>query len=102
MSGYALFIQHKTKPGKRGDVQEVWQKHMQPTVTANRDHLAYFYCFGNDPDSICAFQIYSNQEAAAAFLTVPAYVSYNEEVKPLLEGEPVITSLHVEWSKEDG
>lgn len=100
MPGYALFIQHRTRPGRRDDVQNVWRKHMQPAITANKDHLAYFYSFGSDPNSICAFQQYPDKEAAGAFLQTEAYARYLEEVNPLLEGEPAITVLDVQWSKE--
>ena len=30
MSKHALLLQHRTKPGARDAVQQVWQKHMQP------------------------------------------------------------------------
>ena len=57
MSKVALFIKHKTLPGKRDEVRKVWMRHMQPNITSNPAHEAYFYCFdNNDPDSICAFQ----------------------------------------------
>jgi quinol monooxygenase YgiN len=96
---YALFIQHKTLPGKRDDVQRVWQKHMMPAIAINDGHTAYFYSFGADPDSICAFQVYRDQEAAGAFLKKPEYAAYLEEVEPLLMGDPVVTVLDVQWSK---
>jgi quinol monooxygenase YgiN len=96
---YALFIQHKTLPGKRDEVQRVWQKHMMPTIAANEGHTAYFYCFGTDPDTICAFQVYRDQEIAGAFLKRAEYAAYLEEVEPLLTGEPAVTVLDVQWSK---
>lgn len=102
MSGHTLAIQHRTKPGRRADVQKVWRKHMQPAIAANEGHLAYFYCFGSDPDTILAFQHYASPEAAAAFLKTPAYASYVEEVTSLLDGDPIITTLDVQWSKPGG
>jgi len=41
MAEDALFIQHRTKPGKRDDVEAVWRKHIKPTVAANDDHVTY-------------------------------------------------------------
>ena len=99
MTGYALFIQHRTQPGKRAEVQAVWRKHMQPAITANDGHLAYFYTFGAGPDEINAFQHYPNAEAGAAFLKEPAYAAYLTEVEPLLLGEPKVTVLDVQWVK---
>lgn len=96
---YALFIRHKTMPGKREAVRDVWRRHMMPAITANDGHQAYFYCYGNEPDSICAFQQYRDQDAAQAFLDTPAYLAYLQEVAPLLAGDPVVTVLDVQWSK---
>lgn len=99
MSKQAVFVQHRTQPGKREAVQQVWRKHMEPAISANPGHQAYFYCFGSDPDVICAFQVYASAEAAAEFLKSPQYAAYNEEVMPLLLGEPSVTALDVQWSK---
>lgn len=99
MVGYALFIQHRTKPGKRDEAEAIWCKHIKSTVAANEDHVAYFYGFGEDPDSICAFQHYPDRAAAAAFVKTSQYAAYYEEVSPLLLGEPVIIALDVQWSK---
>ena len=96
---HALFVQHKTRPGKRGAVEAVWRRHMKPAAAANAGHLAYFYCFGMDDDAICAFQHYASREAAQAFLETPAYAAYLEEVTPLLSGDPTVTVLDVRWSK---
>jgi quinol monooxygenase YgiN len=98
----ALFIRHKTLPGKRAEVQAVWLKHMAPAVQENPEHLAYFYCFDDDDaDAICAFQQYSTPEAATAFLSTPRYASYLHEVESLLSGPPKITRLTPKWTKNE-
>lgn len=100
MAQTALFIRHKTQPGKRDEVRLVWEKHMAPAISANPDHTAYFYCFDDaDPDSICAFQQYSSAEAAQDFLKTPNYLAYLQEVEPLLAGPPHVTTLTPVWSK---
>ena len=50
MSKHALFLQHRTKPGARDEVQKIWQKHMQPAIDGNSGHEVYVYSFGSDPD----------------------------------------------------
>jgi hypothetical protein len=35
MSKVALFIRHKTRPGKRDAVREVWMRHMEPSIARN-------------------------------------------------------------------
>jgi quinol monooxygenase YgiN len=99
MSQQAVFIRHRTKPGQRAAVQKVWQRNMQPAIAANPGHIAYSYCFGADPDVICAFQQYRDADAARAFLQTPAYAAYLKEVEPLLLGEPEIDILDIQWSK---
>lgn len=100
MSTAALFIIHKTKPGKREAVKEIWLKHMAPAIQANPGHLAYFYNFdNNDADSICAYQQYESEQAAKDFLNHPSYLQYLVESRELLEHEPEIISLTPQWIK---
>jgi quinol monooxygenase YgiN len=100
MASTALFIRHKTLPGKRDDVRAVWLKHMAPAIQANPGHAAYFYCFDTaDTDSICAFQHYVSREAAEQFLSHPSYHAYPKEVEPLLSGPPEVKTLAPMWTK---
>jgi quinol monooxygenase YgiN len=100
MNQTALFVKHKTLPGKRDEVQKVWEKHMAPAIAANPRHLAYFYCFDkSDPDSICAFQLYVNAKASQEFLKTDSYAAYLKDVEPLLSGPPQVTALAPKWSK---
>lgn len=100
MSKVALFIKHRSLPGKRDAVRDVWQRHMQPHIEQHSAHEAYFYCFdGDDPDSICVYQQYSDRESAQAFLRMPNYARYLREVEPLLAGQPEITTATPVWVK---
>jgi quinol monooxygenase YgiN len=99
MSQHAAFVQLRTRPGKREEVQNVWSKHLEPLIRKESGFLAYFYCLRDEPDSICAFQTYSNRDAAAAFVKTPEYAAYYAEIKPLLLGEAEVTMLEVKWSK---
>ena len=100
MSQVAVFVVHKTKPGKREQVQAVWQQHMAPAIEGNPGHLAYVYSFdATDPDGICAFQLYASEQEANAFLKHPSYSMYLKEVEHLLEGPPQVKSLVPQWRK---
>jgi quinol monooxygenase YgiN len=99
MIKHALFLQHRTKPGARDDVQKIWQKHMQPAIAENAGHEIYVYSFGDDPDRICAFQVYASAEAADAFLQSQSYRDYEREVTPLLECPPTVEVLKPQWIK---
>jgi quinol monooxygenase YgiN len=99
-SKVALFVTHKTRPGKRDEVRRVWERHMAPAIAANAGHSAYFYCFDLvDPDAICAFQQYASPKAARDFLETAAYAAYLEEVEPLLAGPPRVTTTKPIWTK---
>jgi quinol monooxygenase YgiN len=101
MPQIALFIRHKTLPGRREQVRAVWERHMPDAIAANAGHIAYFYCFANgDPDSICAFQQYMSADAAGAFLNTAAYQAHLGEAEPLLAGPPEVTALTPQWSKK--
>ncbi|MFD1710650.1 antibiotic biosynthesis monooxygenase [Ottowia sp. GY511] len=100
MSSTALFIVHQTKPGKRDEVRAIWMRHMGPAIQENPGHLAYFYNFDNDnPDSICAFQVYESAQAAQDFLKHPNYQAYLSESRLLLEHDPKVMSLSPQWTK---
>jgi quinol monooxygenase YgiN len=100
MAKVALFIKHKTQPGKRDEVRRVWERHMRPNIASNPGHEAYFYCFDdNDADTICAFQQYADSKSSADFLKTDSYAAYLKEVEPLLAGPPQVTSLAPIWIK---
>ncbi|KRA39252.1 MULTISPECIES: putative quinol monooxygenase [unclassified Nocardioides] len=100
MTQLALIIRHQTQPGRRDDVQKVWEAHMAPAVADNPGHVAYFYCFDNtDPDAISAFQVYDSAESSQRFLETDAYAAYLRAVEPLLSGPPQVTALTPMWAK---
>ncbi|PZT88796.1 MAG: monooxygenase [Citromicrobium sp.] len=103
MGGHALFITHRTQPGKRDAVRDVWMRHMAPAVGGNAGHLAYFYCYdAEDGDILRVFQLYADEAAATAFLEHPNYRTYLEEVEGLLAGPPDVHPAEPQWSKPSG
>ena len=101
MAKIARLIKHKSRPGQRDAVRLVWERHMQPAIAGHAAHEAYYYCFdNNDPDIICAFQVYSNAAASQAFLQTESYAAYLQAVEPLLAGAPEVTSLLPMWVKD--
>lgn len=99
-SGHAIFITHRTRPGMRDAVRDVWLKHMAPAVAGNAGHLTYFYCFDTeDEDVLRVFQLYTDAEAAAAFLEHPNYSAYLADVEGLLAGPPEVHAAMPQWTK---
>ena len=81
MSKTALFIRHQAQPGRRDDVQRIWEKHVKPRVEANPAHEAYFFCYDTeDPDVVCVFQLYTNSASMKNFLSGEWYSDYLSEV----------------------
>lgn len=99
---HALIIKHRTKTGKRDQVEKVWRKYMLPAITDNPGHVLYAYSFGTDPDVIAAFQIYESRDDADAFLHSPLYQSYLEESRDLLEHDPEVAVVTPRWIKAGG
>lgn len=100
MPQITLLIRQKTKPGKRDEARRIWEKHMQPAVSANPEQTAYYYCFDNaDPDMIRVFQQYSSPEAAQTFLKTEAYQAYIRELRPLLSAPPMVRVMTPVWVK---
>jgi len=53
MSKSALFIRHRSLPGKRDEVRRIWEKHLPARIASNPAHEAYFYCYdAKDPDLV--------------------------------------------------
>ena len=101
MAELALFITHRTAPGKRDRVREVWERHMAPAIARNDGHRAYYYCFDErDGDVLRVFQLYADREASDAFLKHPNYASYLAEVESLLAGPPEVHFAEPKWWKE--
>ncbi|HEV7372192.1 hypothetical protein [Arenibaculum sp.] len=100
MNGAALFIRHKSLPGRRDEVRRVWEKHLRRRIGGNAAHDAYFYCYDDsDPDTICVFQLYDDRASAQAFVKQPWYPAYEAEVAPLLTGESEFRPATPVWIK---
>lgn len=98
--GHAIFIVHRTRPGQRDAVRDIWIKHMAPAIADNAGHLAYHYCFDTkDADLVRVFQLYTDADAAAAFLRHPNYAAYQEEVAALLVEPSEIHAVQPQWQK---
>ncbi len=96
----ALFIQHRTLPGKRGEMQRIWERHVKPRVEGNPAHLFYFFCEDAlDPDVVRVFQLYESDEAMNAFPGGAWYQDYLSEVSKVVAAPPVISPAPLVWSK---
>src|SRR5690554_6150571 len=96
----AIMVVHRVKPGMRDAARKMWEASMPDGISTNPGHLFYTYMFDRkDPNVIRAFQIYSDQEAAQAYLTSENYRQYAAAVGPLLAGPPAISMSEVVWSK---
>lgn len=96
---HALFLKHRAKPGRRAELEAVWCRHMMPAIDNNDGHLSYAFCFGTEPDTVGAFQIYRTKDDADAFVRSPAYLAYLDESRPLLQHDPDVTVLKPRWIK---
>ena len=102
MSKSALFIRHKTKPGMRDAVQEIWEKWVKPRAAANPEHLEYFFCYDEvDPDTICVFQLYSSKTAAERFMSGDWYPQYLQEISAVVADAPLIQHADLVWQKSN-
>ncbi|CAN7724043.1 putative quinol monooxygenase [Neorhizobium tomejilense] len=96
----ALFVRHTAKPGKRSEVQEIWERYVRDYVAANSQQPAYFYCFDDkDPDVIVVFQLYADQTSGRDFTQQPWYPEYERETAALLAGPSEFRSATPKWMK---
>lgn len=103
MSKTALFIRHQAQPGRRDDVQRIWERHVRPRVEANPAHEAYYFCYdGSDPDVVCVFQLYSSEAAMQEFLSGSWYSTYLSEISQVVAAPPQISPASLIWAKPVG
>lgn len=100
MSKTALFIRRQALPGRRNEVQLIWERHVKPRVEVNPDHEPYYFCHDdNDPDVVCVFQIYSSEAAMQDFLSGEWYPAYLSEVSKVVAAAPQISPATLVWNK---
>lgn len=96
----ALLVRHQAKAGQRDRIQEIWKSFVQPKVISNTAHEQYFFCFdNNDPDVVCAFQIFSSKKALQDFLASDSYPGYLAQVGEVIQKAPEITEASIQWKK---
>jgi quinol monooxygenase YgiN len=101
MSAIALLVSHKTKPGCRDMMMQVWETHVKPRAEKNIGHLAYYFCFDAcDEDRVTAFQVFESNNAKEDFLAGDWYPEYLAEVGKHIEEPPVISTARVVWAKQ--
>ncbi len=95
-----LFVRHQAKPGKRDEIQRVWKQFVQPHVQSNQAHEAYYFCFdNNDPDVVCAFQVFKDKDSLDTFLASDWYPDYLNQVGECIAEPPLLTETSVVWDK---
>ena len=100
MSQTALFVRHRTQPGRRDEFVRVWEKYVKPRAEANPAHEAYFFCLSDtDPDMVSVFQLYSSPEAVREFLSGAWYAEYMREVARVVAAPPEILPAGLYWAK---
>ena len=92
MSKLALVIKTRCQPGKRDEVRDLWQKHLQPHSESNTGQEMYVFCYdNNDSDVLYLFEIYSTQEAFGAASQQPWFGEYMGAVGSLVDGQPEVS-----------
>ncbi len=102
MEKIPVLVRHKTRPGARDKMLEVWTRHVQPRARDNPGHLADHFCFDSpNPDQASAFQASASDSESAAFVSGDGYPAYLDDVSNCISEPPEIVSTHVVWSKQE-
>jgi quinol monooxygenase YgiN len=100
MSKSALFIRHKTKPGRRDEVRRVWEKYARDYVAGSNGQLTYYYCYDdNDPDTVVVFQLAADQASGQEFVKQPWFADYERETAALFAGPSEFRPATPQWVK---
>ncbi len=100
MGKLAMSVTTRTKPGKREDVQRLYEQRLVPRASENEAQEIVVWCAdAADPDVFHLFEIYRDPEAAQAAGQATWFWEYLAEVGPLLEGQPEVWTAVPTWAK---
>ena len=100
MGELAMIIKTTTQPGKREEVEALYDEMMAPRAEANEDQQVVVWCADqHDPDTFYLFEIYRDAAAMGANAQASWFADYMAKVGPLLAGEPEVGMATPRWSK---
>ena len=100
MAKLALFIHTRAKPGRRPELQALWEKHLQARIESNPAQEIYLFCTdNNDPDAFHLFELYADPAELKANAVQPWFAEYMREVEPLLAEPPTVSVTTPAWAK---
>ena len=100
MTKSALFVRHVAKPGKRDEVQRIWEKYARDYIAGKDGQLSYYYCYDdNDPDTVVVFQLAADQAVGQDFIKQPWFAAYERETAALLAGPSEFRTATPQWVK---
>ncbi len=100
MGGVAMFIRSKAQPGKRDEIQALYQEILAPRAEANDgQEVVVWAADQHDPDTFYLFEMYADAETMGANAQADWFADYMAKAGPLLAGEPEVGMADPRWSK---
>lgn len=100
MAELALFIKTKAKPGKRGELQDLYEELLGPRAMENDAQQVVVWCADqHDPDTFYLFELYREAGAMGTNAQAPWFADYMAKSGPYLAGEPEVGMATPMWSK---
>ena len=100
MPKIALFIKTRVIPGKRDAVKRLWESHLKGRVEKSNAQKVYFFCYDRDDENIvCLFEYYDDSSVMDKNAESAWFAKYMEQVGPLLDGWPEVTTMDPMWVK---
>lgn len=100
MGEVALFLRIRTKPGRRADMQALWEAHLKPRVAQNPAQPVYCYCLSREhPDDILLFEHYADETVLEDNAQSQFFADFMAEAAPLMAGEPEAALGDPVWIK---
>ncbi|WP_051777167.1 putative quinol monooxygenase [Pseudorhizobium pelagicum] len=96
----ALYVRHRALPGKRDELRQVWEKYARAYLEAADVQIAYFYCYDdNDPDTVVAFQLCTDQAGIDEFVRQGWFADYQAESAALVAAPSEFRTVIPIWTK---
>ena len=100
MGRLAMFIKSKAKPGRRDELQSLYQELLAPRAMQNEAQEVVVWCADqHDPDTFYLFEIYSDAAEMGANAEAPWFAEYMARAGTHLAIEPEVEMATPVWSK---
>lgn len=96
----AVYLTIRTKPGKRDELQALWEQHLKGRIVQNSELPGYIFALDHSDENVIRIaELYQTNEALNENAQAKWFSDYMQQANPLLDGEPEFHTATPVWVK---